>query len=101
MNAEIKSQLQKIAYQKSNAFCMSCYRAVTTKYCPECHSDDLAREMKSVGVDWSVDFIIKHILQENLTPVNLSEEFEEFVRQCYPQCCVCRMECGAGVFAKA
>lgn len=85
MNSEIKTQLEQIAYQKSNAFCMSCYCSVSGKFCPKCHSDDLARELKGVGVDWSVDFIIEHILSENLTAVDLTEAFEESVRSCYPE----------------
>lgn len=63
--------------------------AVTSKllkaYVLSAHSDDLMRHLDGVGVEWGNDWVIKHILQEELTPVDTDEAFEESVRQCYPE----------------
>lgn len=36
-------------------------------------------------MDWGCDSIIEHILQSELTPVNVNETFEESIRSCYPE----------------
>ncbi len=43
------------------------------------------RHLDGVGVEWGNDWVIKHILLEELTPVDTEEAFEESVRQCYPE----------------
>ena len=34
---------------------------------------------------WGTDWIIKSILESELTQVDLDEEFEDYIRQCYPE----------------
>lgn len=85
MNSEIKIVLEKIAYQKSNSFCYHCYSSASTGRCATCHSDDLMREVKGVGVEYGVDWVVDHILKTELTPVNLEEAFEQSIRDCYPE----------------
>lgn len=85
MKNEILKKLEKIALDRTIPFCMGCYLKAPEGRCPSCHSDDLARWMDGVGLDWNLDFVIKHILQEELTPVNTEEIFEEMVRSCYPE----------------
>lgn len=85
MNTEIKEKLEKLAYKKSIPFCYSCYKEAPTGKCKCCGSDDLARLVRSVGMDWGCDWIIEHILQSELTPVNVDETFEESIRSCYPE----------------
>ncbi len=41
--------------------------------------------LDGVGAEWGTDWVIKHILQEELTSVDIDETFEESVRQCYPE----------------
>jgi hypothetical protein len=48
-------------------------------------SDDLMRELEGVGVEYGVDWVIHHILETELTSVDLEASFEESVRQCYPE----------------
>lgn len=43
------------------------------------------RHLDGVGVEWGTSWVIKHILEEELIPVDLEEAFEESVRQCYPE----------------
>lgn len=85
MNTEIKEKLQKLAYKKSIPFCYSCYQEALTGRCNSCGSDDLARLLPSVGVDFSCDWIIEHILKSELTAVDTAEAFEDTIRSCYPE----------------
>ncbi|NCN41654.1 hypothetical protein GW916_10465 [bacterium] len=82
---EIQEALQKIAFQKSAAFCYQDYIKCPTGRCPICGSDDLMRHLEGVGVEWGTSWVIEHILQEELTPVALEEIFKESIRQCYPE----------------
>jgi hypothetical protein len=83
MKTEILKKLENIALERTIPFCMSCYIKAPQGICPSCHSDDLAKWMDEVGLDWSLNFAIEHILQEELTPVNLDEVFEDMIRSCY------------------
>ncbi|MCX6127409.1 MAG: hypothetical protein NTV34_22030 [Proteobacteria bacterium] len=82
---DIISSLTKIAYSKSKPFCYGCYCAAPSGRCPKCHSDDLARELPGIGLDWGTDWIILEILKEHLTEVNISECFEQSMSDCYPE----------------
>ncbi len=85
MNTEILKKLEAIAEDRTIPFCMSCYVKALKGKCPSCHSDDLARWMDGVGLDWSLDFAIKYILQEELTPIYLDQVYEDSLRSCYPE----------------
>jgi hypothetical protein len=85
MNSEIKEQLQKLALQRSIPFCYGCYSEAPTGTCKTCGSDDLMRLLQGVGCEYGTDWIIESILESELTPVNMDEEFEEYIRQCYPE----------------
>ena len=85
MNTEILKKLETIAQERTIPFCMSCYIKAPEGKCPCCHTDDLARWMDGVGLDWSLDFAIQYILQEELTPIDLDELFEDSLRSCYPE----------------
>ena len=81
---EIHARLEKLAFKKSVPFCYGCYRRAPSGTCEICFSDDLMRETKN-GCEYGTDWVIKEILEEELTPVDLAEEFEEMIRQCYPE----------------
>ncbi len=85
MKNEFRNKLEKIALDRSTPFCYFCYQKAPSNICPICGSDDLMRQLEGVGVEWGTDWIIKHILQEELTSVDTEESFEESVRQCYPE----------------
>ncbi len=100
-NQDIMTSLQKIALHRSKPFCYSCYIPAPGNHCPKCHSDDLARLLPGEGVDFDLDFIIKHIINENLSPVDIEEAFEESIRSCYPEkISACWMELDAVDVAK-
>lgn len=85
MNNEILEQLKELALSRSIPFCYSCYKEAPTGCCKTCGSDDLMRLVPEVGCEYGIEWIIKHILETELTAVDLEEEFEESVRQCYPE----------------
>ncbi len=37
------------------------------------------------GVEYGYDWVIKELITENLSPVNVDEEFEDSIRDCYPE----------------
>lgn len=84
MSTEIQNQLHQLALKRSAPFCYSCYRKAPTGTCEICGSDDLMRETEN-GCEYGTDWIIESILATELTPVDLDEEFEEFVRQVYDE----------------
>lgn len=85
MKSEMQKKLEQLAYNRTTPFCYGCYIKAPKGVCPECHSDDLMRHLEGVGVEWGTDWVIKHILEEELNAVNLEEAFEESIRQCYPE----------------
>lgn len=84
MNHEPHHQLTKLAFQRSKPFCYPCYKEAPTGCCQTCLSDDLMRLVDGVGCEYGTDWVIDHILATELTPVDLSEAFEQFVADCYP-----------------
>ena len=85
MNTEIQKQLHELALKKSKPFCYHCYKVARTGRCSTCSSDDLMRLLPEVGCEYGTEWIIEHILKEELTPVDLDEIFEDSVRSCYPE----------------
>lgn len=85
MKTEIQNQLHQLALKRSTPFCYSCYKAAPSGCCKTCGSDDLMRLVEGVGCEYGTDWVIKHILETELTPVDLEEAFEQSVRECYPE----------------
>lgn len=85
MQIEIKKQLEELAYKRSIPFCHSDYKECPTGRCTKCGSDDLMRLVPGVGCEWGIDWVVQHILETELEPVDLEEMFEESVRQIYPE----------------
>lgn len=85
MKSEMQKKLEQLAYNRTTPFCYGCYIKAPKGVCTECHSDDLMRHLEGVGVEYGTHWVIKHILKEELTAVDLEKAFEESVRQCYPE----------------
>ena len=85
MKSTFEEKLKEIAFKKSIAYCMGCGIDVHAEHCPKCGSDDFARHLKGVGVDWGHDWIVKHILSENLSEAELDEAFESHISDLYPE----------------
>lgn len=80
---ELNSRLVRLAIKKSNAFCYSCYKRAKESNCPGCGSDDLMRELEGVGVEYGTDWIISHLIKENLSEIKQEEVFDEATRESY------------------
>jgi len=85
MDQEIYKKLERLAYERTNPFCYSCYEEAPTGACVKCGSDDLMRLLPGVGCEYGTDWVIEEILGEELEAVDLDEAFEEYIRQCYPE----------------
>jgi hypothetical protein len=85
MKSEIQDKLHQLALKKSIPFCYGCYKEAPTGRCECCGSDDLMRLLPSVGCEYGTEWIVQHILETELTPVDTEGAFEESVRECYPE----------------
>mgnify|MGYP000146049346 FL=1 len=85
MNSELKEKLTKLAFNRSLPFCYNCYHECPTGRCESCGSDDLMRLVQGVGCEYGTEWIVQHILETELNPVNIEESFEEMIRECYPE----------------
>ena len=83
--SEIQKKLEQLALNRTTPFCYSCYEDAPTGICKRCGSDDLMRKLNGVGVEWGTDWVIQHILESELSAVDLDEEFENFMREVYPE----------------
>jgi len=84
MNAEeIQNKLKDLAFERTIPFCYSCYQDCPDGQCKACGSDDLMRHLKGVGVEYGTDWVIKHILEEELEEVDLEESFKQTVDDFY------------------
>jgi hypothetical protein len=54
--SELKTKLEKLAYQITQPFCYHCYKTAPTGVCESCHSDDLMRELSGDGVEYGTDW---------------------------------------------
>ena len=84
IESKLNSRLENLATKKSKPFCYSCYQVAPSGRCTLCGSDDLMRELAGEGVEWGLDWIIRSLIRDNLTPINAEETFEESVSSCYP-----------------
>jgi hypothetical protein len=73
MKTEIETKLEELAFKRTIPFCYGCYTEAPSGRCKTCGSDDLMRLMPSVGVEYGTDWVIKQILLEELTPVNVKD----------------------------
>ena len=81
----LRDDLTKIAFLKTIPFCYGCYAQAPAGKCRLCGSDDLMRELPGVGVEYGVDWVIRELLREHLTPANTLDSFEQSVAECYPE----------------
>ena len=85
MNSELKEKLTQLAFNRSSPFCYNCYHDCPSGRCGTCGSDDLMRSVDGVGCEYGAEWVIKHILETELTHFDLEESFEDMIRECYPE----------------
>jgi len=85
MLTELNKRLESLAYKITKPFCYHCYTVAPTGTCTSCSSDDLMRLLPQVGNEYGVDWVIKHILEDHVQPIDADEEFEDCMTSCYPE----------------
>lgn len=81
----IHGRLMDAALRITESFCYGCYKVVEGEQCPDCGTDDLMRHLKGVGVEYGTEWVIAHLIQTRLTPVDGEEMFEDLLDECYPE----------------
>jgi hypothetical protein len=87
---EIKEVLKERAHDESRPFCYSDYITVKVDdqgnaFCPKCGSDDLMREVDGVGVEFSYEWIMEHIVETEGERVDVEELYRDLLDECYPE----------------
>ena len=85
MNTEIQQKLTRLAYKRSKPFCYNDYIECPDGRCSKCGSDDLMRLVPGVGCEYGTDWVVEHILETELEPVDMNAAFEDMIRECYPE----------------
>lgn len=87
----IHGRLEEAAYKITDNFCYSCYKVVEGDHCPTCFTDDFMRHYEGVGVEYGTEWVIAHLIETRLEPVDGDEMFEELLDECFPEvqvgCC--------------
>ena len=87
----IAENLNDAAYAITDNFCYGCYKVVEGDNCPTCGSDDFMRHLSGVGVEYGTEWVIDHLIETKLEPIDGEELFEELLDECYPEitvgCC--------------
>jgi hypothetical protein len=81
----IHGRLEEAALKITDNFCYPCYKIVKGDRCPHCGNDDFMRHLEGVGAEYGTEWVIAHMLESNLTPVDGDELFEELLDECYPE----------------
>ncbi len=82
---DLIKKLEFIAFSKSKPFCYGCYKEAPSGRCEICHSDDLMRLVDGVGVEFGTDWVVKHLIETNLSKAETESAFEESVCESYPE----------------
>ena len=87
----IHGRLEEAAMKITDNFCYSCYKVIEGDVCPTCYTDDFMRHLEGVGVEYGTEWVIDHLFETRLEPVDGEELFEELLDECYPEvtvgCC--------------
>ncbi len=97
---ELMAKLEKLAYERTIPFCYSCYKRCPSGVCPDCHTDDLMRELEGVGVEYGTDWVVKHIIREELEPVDVEQRTLDLLNECYEPVKIVCLERKAGDLLK-
>ena len=88
---QINERLENAAYKITQKFCYGCYKVIDGDHCPTCGTDDFMRHLEGVGVEYGVDWVIDHLIETRLNPVDGDEYFADMLDECYPEivigCC--------------
>jgi hypothetical protein len=52
--------------------------------CPKCGSDDLMREVDGVGVEYGIEWVMEHIVENEGERADIEELYRDLLDECYP-----------------
>ena len=81
LTEDLRMRLEVLAFDLTDNFCYGCYRVVKDDHCPLCDSDDFMRHLDGVGVEYGIDWVIEHLIEEHCSPVDAEEQFEELLNE--------------------
>ena len=84
-NKTLNKKLETLAWKSSKPFCYGCYKEAPSGVCKSRHSDDLMKLVDGVGVEFGIDWVIKHLVESNLTKYNTEAAFEDSIAQSYSE----------------
>lgn len=83
---ELYQALEGIAHTRTIPFCYLCYEEAPLGRCNRCYSDDLMRLLQGVGVEYGYEWVIEHLVSQEVQdiPEDQQEEiFMDFIDECY------------------
>ena len=83
---ELYEQLETIAHKRTIPFCYLCYVDAPLGRCVRCGTDDLMRHLPGIGVEYGYEWVIEHLLRqevEDIKPEHQEELFMDFIDSCY------------------
>lgn len=88
--SELSKRLKSLAMKKTRPFCYHCYHdapmspwEINGSVCPTCGSDDHMRMLEGVGCEYGTDWVVDHLVKENVDELNVEEMFDDSIRESY------------------
>ncbi len=82
---ELYEQIETIANHRTIPFCYLCYIDAPSGRCVRCGTDDLMRHLTSVGVEYGYEWVIEHLLYQEVDEISEKEQeeiYSDFVDSC-------------------
>ena len=79
-HSELYEQVERVADHRTVPFCYSCYIDAPSGRCVRCGNDDLMRHLSGVGVEYCYDWVIEHLLRQEVEEID-EEQQEELYMQ--------------------
>ena len=83
---EIYEKLEKIADKRTIPFCYLCYIDAPQGRCARCGTDDLMRLLPGVGVEYGYEWVIEHLLRQEVEDISEEDQenlFMDYLDDCY------------------
>jgi hypothetical protein len=83
---DLYKQLEEVAHKLTRPFCYLCYVDAPSGRCVRCGTDDLMRHLPGVGVEYGYEWVIKHLIDQNIDDIDENDQeeyFRDFIDSCY------------------